>query len=308
MIRTLWVCVGCAICISTPSLADDVGFDQMSGQPGSAWGIPSGGGSIASTGNRFMGVPFRLAGPSMVISGFDTTMINNTGAVLNLEAGWRVSCNYWIWNAWVPGEPYAFADLAGSGSSVFTLDASVSIAPGAVLFFAANQSPGAGVVPPAGTAPGVPIDPVGVSSLGTLGITLNWSIDRRDGAGFVSVGGLSQLVVGGASAVPPSVGGNGFFGSTLGYFRSVAGEHDGNFLNTSARQIGANSGLLLRVYTASDACPADFNQDGGIDGADVDAFFAAWEGGDSSADVNQDGGIDGSDVSTFFAAWEAGGC
>jgi hypothetical protein len=55
-------------------------------------------------------------------------------------------------------------------------------------------------------------------------------------------------------------------------------------------------------------CPADFNQDGGIDGADVEAFFVAWEAGDASADVNLDGGIDGTDVETFFAAWEAGGC
>mgnify|MGYP001004381432 CR=1 FL=1 len=55
-------------------------------------------------------------------------------------------------------------------------------------------------------------------------------------------------------------------------------------------------------------CPADFNQDGGIDGADVDAFFVAWEGGLGSADVNADGGVDGADVDTFFAAWEAGGC
>ncbi len=55
-------------------------------------------------------------------------------------------------------------------------------------------------------------------------------------------------------------------------------------------------------------CFADFNQDGGIDGADADAFFAAWELGLFEADVNQDGGVDGSDVTTFFAAWEAGGC
>ncbi|MBS0197990.1 MAG: hypothetical protein JSR77_14635 [Planctomycetes bacterium] len=55
-------------------------------------------------------------------------------------------------------------------------------------------------------------------------------------------------------------------------------------------------------------CPADFNQDGGIDGADVGAFFSAWEAGDPSADVNADGGVDGADVTTFFAAWEAGGC
>jgi T5SS/PEP-CTERM-associated repeat protein len=60
--------------------------------------------------------------------------------------------------------------------------------------------------------------------------------------------------------------------------------------------------------TPSPSCPADFNQDGGVDGADVDAFFTAWEAGDSAADVNQDGGVDGSDVDTFFLAWEAGGC
>jgi hypothetical protein len=55
-------------------------------------------------------------------------------------------------------------------------------------------------------------------------------------------------------------------------------------------------------------CAADFNRDGGIDGTDVSAFFAAWEIGDYSADVNQDGGIDGSDVAAFFSVWEAGGC
>lgn len=60
--------------------------------------------------------------------------------------------------------------------------------------------------------------------------------------------------------------------------------------------------------TPANTCPADFNQDGGVDGADVDAFFMAWEAGDSAADVNLDGGVDGADVDTFFMAWEAGGC
>ncbi|MBS0195349.1 MAG: hypothetical protein JSR77_01190 [Planctomycetes bacterium] len=55
-------------------------------------------------------------------------------------------------------------------------------------------------------------------------------------------------------------------------------------------------------------CPADFNQDGGIDGSDVQAFFAEWEAGNASADVNTDGGVDGTDVEFFFAAWESGGC
>ncbi|MCX5691471.1 MAG: hypothetical protein NTV94_17050 [Planctomycetota bacterium] len=53
-------------------------------------------------------------------------------------------------------------------------------------------------------------------------------------------------------------------------------------------------------------CPGDFNQDGGVDGADVDAFFQAWEAGDGTADLNQDGGVDGGDVDAFFGHWEAG--
>jgi hypothetical protein len=64
----------------------------------------------------------------------------------------------------------------------------------------------------------------------------------------------------------------------------------------------------LTISSCSPPCPADFNQDGGVDGADVSAFFGAWEAGDTSADVNADGGVDGGDVSTFFVAWEAGGC
>jgi hypothetical protein len=55
-------------------------------------------------------------------------------------------------------------------------------------------------------------------------------------------------------------------------------------------------------------CPADFTQDGGVDGADINAFFEAWEAGESNADVNYDGGVDGADVDVFFATWEAGGC
>ncbi len=55
-------------------------------------------------------------------------------------------------------------------------------------------------------------------------------------------------------------------------------------------------------------CPADFNLDGGVDGADVEAFYFAWEAGRPEADVSADGGIDGSDVEVFFTAWQAGGC
>lgn len=55
-------------------------------------------------------------------------------------------------------------------------------------------------------------------------------------------------------------------------------------------------------------CIADFNEDGGIDGADVEAFFIAWESGATSGDVNEDGGVDGQDIECFIVRWEAGGC
>ena len=55
-------------------------------------------------------------------------------------------------------------------------------------------------------------------------------------------------------------------------------------------------------------CPTDYNQDGGIDGGDVGAFFADWEAGLPCADVNRDGGVDNGDVSRFFRLWENGIC
>jgi len=55
-------------------------------------------------------------------------------------------------------------------------------------------------------------------------------------------------------------------------------------------------------------CPADYNQDGGIDGTDVGAFFADWEAGLACSDVNRDGGIDNGDVTRFFRLWENGIC
>jgi hypothetical protein len=55
-------------------------------------------------------------------------------------------------------------------------------------------------------------------------------------------------------------------------------------------------------------CLSDYNGDGGIDGADFEAFLIDWEAGESAADINQDGGVDGADVEIFFLAWSEGRC
>ncbi len=54
------------------------------------------------------------------------------------------------------------------------------------------------------------------------------------------------------------------------------------------------------------SCLADVNVDGGVDGADVESFFAFWEAANPAADLNGDGGVDGADVESFFTLWEAG--
>ncbi|MFZ4430468.1 MAG: proprotein convertase P-domain-containing protein, partial [Phycisphaerales bacterium] len=55
-------------------------------------------------------------------------------------------------------------------------------------------------------------------------------------------------------------------------------------------------------------CIGDFNQDGGVDGGDIESFFSEWTAGMNCADVNLDGGVDGGDIETFFNVWQAGEC
>lgn len=56
------------------------------------------------------------------------------------------------------------------------------------------------------------------------------------------------------------------------------------------------------------ACPADYDQDGGVTGGDVAAFIPDFEQGETCADVDGDGGVTGGDLATFFQFFEAGGC
>ena len=86
----------------------------------------------------------------------------------------------------------------------------------------------------------------------------------------------------------------------------------GEFINVNTPPLSNGVGLKVRYNPTTvqleAICYADINEDGGIDGADVEAFFAFWESGDPIADLNNDGGIDGADVEFFFAVWEEGGC
>lgn len=95
----------------------------------------------------------------------------------------------------------------------------------------------------------------------------------------------------------------------------LAGLSSGPLFTIATSRMGNNNALATHIRPGDNSdlpsnqeCPADFNQDGGIDGSDIDAFFMAWEAGDAAADLNLDGGIDGNDVEAFFSRWEAGSC
>ena len=75
--------------------------------------------------------------------------------------------------------------------------------------------------------------------------------------------------------------------------------------NTSLRLENTSGGPSC---TGCAPCAADYNQDGGVDGGDIAAFFPDWEASASCADVNLDGGIDGGDIESFFSLWQEGGC
>lgn|GEM_PF-2895486 len=81
------------------------------------------------------------------------------------------------------------------------------------------------------------------------------------------------------------------------YFRGL------QFLDGGWRQ-----GFETYILPSPLACIADSNADGGIDGADISAYFELWSAADLRADVNADGGVDGSDAQYFVEAWSAASC
>jgi len=66
--------------------------------------------------------------------------------------------------------------------------------------------------------------------------------------------------------------------------------------------------LVVFASVGGCGCAADYDQSGGVDGSDVEAFFTDWAVSAGCSDVDQSGGVDGSDVEAFFVFWSASGC
>ena len=152
-----------------------------------------------------------------------------------------------------------------------------------------------------------------IKIIGQLGATSGNNLGRNDQINLYGAdGNLIDRLSYGDQTFPGTIRTQNFSGqTTIEYIginditrwqRSALADSFGSFASSNG-EVGTPGIFLIPA-----PCPADFNQDGGVDGGDLEAFFLAWEAADNAADVNQDGGIDGADVETFFIAWQAGGC
>lgn len=111
--------------------------------------------------------------------------------------------------------------------------------------------------------------------------------------------GPAALSLRGPVALPP-----GGFDCEIDMSVSVAGQ---GFIN-----IGALAFELatepLPLPPPCPVCAADYDENGGVDGGDLAAFFVDFEAGETCADVDVNGGVDGGDLAAFFQVFESGGC
>jgi hypothetical protein len=70
-----------------------------------------------------------------------------------------------------------------------------------------------------------------------------------------------------------------------------------------ADQAGEENSFLDSVHMGELPCPADLNNSGTVDGADLGILLAAWGSGGTTADLNGSGLVDGADLGALLAAW-----
>jgi hypothetical protein len=91
----------------------------------------------------------------------------------------------------------------------------------------------------------------------------------------------------------------------IGFFTNNASFFNGTSWSLFA--FGANTCSQIAQYSveildaAESPCPADFDGDGTVGGADLTTLLAGW--GSSSADIDGDGTTNGTDLTTLLAGW-----
>ncbi|MEY3231528.1 MAG: hypothetical protein RL689_1617, partial [Planctomycetota bacterium] len=221
------------------------------------------------------------------------------------------------------GDPANFpAEVAGNialirrgGGITFATKAANAVAAGAVGVIIANNAAGlfSGTLNGNSTVPVIGISQADGDDLlgrGPIPVTIATS----GGHGYASLSGTSMAcphVAGVAALVIAEVG----RGRVTPALLREAMEATATDLGDPGRDDLYGHGLVNAEAAAAYLrdrvgawCMADFDDNGGVDGLDVEAFFTRWMAGQMMADVNLDAAVDPADVGAFLAVWTAGGC
>lgn len=75
---------------------------------------------------------------------------------------------------------------------------------------------------------------------------------------------------------------------------------------SAAHGVSEDFGVLISLIGVDWRCPADFNLDGVVDGADLDSLLGVWgctPCSNARPDLNRDGSVDGADLGMLLANW-----
>lgn len=133
----------------------------------------------------------------------------------------------------------------------------------------------------------------------------NYSSGTHNGPCLIDAGRFTTYPGWAPAWVGASISWRGYSARSLGQgellWSSLLGTGERVYFEVANRVVGCGE-------VAPPCRVADFNVDGGVDGADVADFFMAWAASEASADLNNDGGVEGGDVEMFYTYWAVGGC
>ena len=99
---------------------------------------------------------------------------------------------------------------------------------------------------------------------------------------------------------------DGRYGSRVQHWRGIFGSHGATFSNAYRNRLIHwflnNPRPDYLIAPNEKGCPADLDDNGVVNGADLGLLFVEW-GGPGDADFNGDGNVDGIDVGTMLVAW-----
>ena len=93
------------------------------------------------------------------------------------------------------------------------------------------------------------------------------------------------------------------FGTVSAWGADAEGQVSGANGFEGAIQISAGGSNTALVSLGTDLCPADFDDDGIVGGADLTLLLAEWGSPSPIADLDGDGLVGGADLTILLALW-----